>query len=757
MKLRTQILLFLSLFAIIPLLFAVFINVPLVLDRMELFYHKAYLQNLRADFRDLDQYLASRNELLQMITKLPEPAAMWYLPIEEKKLKTARIGYAKWINRMLNEQHDIIELLFISHQKKEVFSLTRNQQTGLFEEQSIPPVEPMPTMLEDAFMMQQSGILVSPIRIQAQQADYRKVMTLQLFSPIFLATNKPLSGVAIMTIDVGGIARAFPKSIWVHQNGQYIDSQHQKNNAFDVFTGLEQIFKQKKPALWEDENGQQLMWVPILQTEKSGPLWVGREVDSSPIAKFRGEIIQRVLLVIAFIAIILLLLSRWLAQRIEQFNNELTQGIENMLKEKEVVSFHWQKPLELKKLARNLNRLSKEHQEKSQQVRQHAKTLEATNRYKSEFLANVSHELRTPLNSILLLSKLLKKEKKLSEECRQQANIIHTAGQDLLDLINNVLDLSRLEAGKTVLHIEEINLRSLMTDIISLIEPQYRQKDINLDLIMNEHLPIIYSDPVKIRQIVNNFLSNALKFTEKGQVQINIKEESSYIFIAVKDQGIGIEKEKQQLIFNAFQQADGSTSRRYGGTGLGLNISHQFTKMLGGKILLESKPNHGSTFTLVLPLQFNIKNIDHQKIELTTPPVITEQKETLNADFAQKKILIISEKLNDLLILTPLLNKWNIDVHAAGEAEEAAETLLQEKNIDGFIVDIDLSSGDDCANISLLTNQGVNTQKIMLLLSENEIQQIKTNKVCKKYDLTAILMRPFNEKQLLEQLQQLLK
>ena len=246
-----------------------------------------------------------------------------------------------------------------------------------------------------------------------------------------------------------------------------------------------------------------------------------------------------------------------------------------------------------------------------------AKELEISSRYKSEFLANMSHELRTPLNSILLLSRDLaeNKDKHLDKEEIESAEIVYRSGNDLLNLINEILNLSKIEAGKMTLNLNEFKVKEFAADIKQHFSHIAKKRGLSLEVNTGDNLPdTIQTDPQKLDQIMKNLISNSSKFTEKGGINISITRPSKNtnfsksgliaektIAIAVSDTGIGIPKDKQQEIFEAFQQADGSTSRKYGGTGLGLSISRELSKLLGGEIQLESTVNKGSTFTLYLP------------------------------------------------------------------------------------------------------------------------------------------------------------
>ena len=248
-----------------------------------------------------------------------------------------------------------------------------------------------------------------------------------------------------------------------------------------------------------------------------------------------------------------------------------------------------------------------------------ASELELASKYKSEFLANMSHELRTPLNSLLILAKMLAKneEQNLTEDQIESAQIIYSGGLDLLTLINDILDLSKVEAGKLDIHIEEVKLASIARNLEYQFNSVAQEKGIKFELTIDEGIPeSLLTDGLRTEQILKNFLSNAFKFTSEGLITLRFYlpgseiqftggsglSASNTIAMMVKDTGIGIPEHKQKAIFEAFQQADGSTSRKYGGTGLGLTISRELAKLLGGVIHLSSRQNEGSTFTLFLPI-----------------------------------------------------------------------------------------------------------------------------------------------------------
>ncbi len=280
---------------------------------------------------------------------------------------------------------------------------------------------------------------------------------------------------------------------------------------------------------------------------------------------------------------------------------------------------------ELQEKARQLAHQNEEVEKKNQEVEQARKALEEkaeqlalTSKYKSEFLANMSHELRTPLNSLLILSDQLSKnpEGNLMPKQMEFAKTIHSAGNDLLMLINDILDLSKIESGTVVVDVGEVRLDELRSYVERTFRHVAEAKGLDFLIRMSPELPrSVFTDAKRLQQVIKNLLSNAFKFTHSGQVTLTVEpahggwssdneelgRSGTVLAFSVSDTGIGIPSEKQQIIFEAFQQADGSTSRKYGGTGLGLAISRELSRLLGGEIRLVSSPNRGSTFTLFLP------------------------------------------------------------------------------------------------------------------------------------------------------------
>ncbi|MEV6072919.1 HAMP domain-containing protein [Nocardia sp. NPDC052001] len=266
---------------------------------------------------------------------------------------------------------------------------------------------------------------------------------------------------------------------------------------------------------------------------------------------------------------------------------------------------------------RDIEAKNLEIEQARQELETRAQQLALASKYKSEFLANMSHELRTPLNSLLILAQLLAQNptRNLTPKQVEYAGIIHSAGSDLLQLINDILDLSKVEAGKMDITPEQVPLRKLLDYVEATFRPMTTQKNLGFQITSAPNLPLeLLTDDSRLRQVLGNLLSNAVKFTETGSVELRleppdprelpaaVRRHGTAIAFRVIDTGIGIAAHQLESIFGAFQQADGTTSRKYGGTGLGLSISREIAYLLGGVITAESALGQGSTFTLYLPV-----------------------------------------------------------------------------------------------------------------------------------------------------------
>ncbi|MFJ8358545.1 HAMP domain-containing protein [Streptomyces sp. NPDC093984] len=426
-----------------------------------------------------------------------------------------------------------------------------------------------------------------------------------------------------------------------------------------------------------------------------------------------------------------------------------------------------------------------EIEEARQVLEERAEQLAVSMRYKSEFLANMSHELRTPLNSLLILAKLLadNAEGNLSPKQVEFAETIHGAGSDLLQLINDILDLSKVEAGKMDVSPTRIALVQLVDYVEATFRPLTAEKGLDFSVRVSPELPAtLHTDEQRLLQVLRNLLSNAVKFTDTGAVELVIRPaggdvpvaireqlleagslrdaDSEMIAFSVADTGIGIPASKMRVIFEAFKQADGTTSRKYGGTGLGLSISREIARLLGGEIHAQSEPGRGSTFTLYLPLhpselpphgysqlapaleagELLASEAELSAPDIETPAEVKSYQETQNGPaalfrrrrravtagrggagqeqvggepqggllprqgvrFDSEKVLIVDDDIRNVFALTSVLEQHGLSVLYAENGREGIEVLEQHDDVAVVLMDIMMPEMDGYATTTAI-------------------------------------------------------
>jgi HAMP domain-containing protein/CheY-like chemotaxis protein/signal transduction histidine kinase len=405
-------------------------------------------------------------------------------------------------------------------------------------------------------------------------------------------------------------------------------------------------------------------------------------------------------------------------ERLRQQQDELQQTNEELEEKANLLA---KQNLEVERKNQEIERASRALQEKAEQ-------LALTSKYKSEFLANMSHELRTPLNSMLILAKLLaESEENLTDKQQEFARTIYSSGSDLLELINEILDLSKIESGMMEVEVG----RASYNDLAEYMERTFRQvahdKGLNFDIQLGHDLPQgIFTDQRRLQQVLKNLLSNAFKFTDKGRVSINISPATSgwnsdnqtlnnaesVIAFSVSDTGIGISPDKHKIIFEAFQQADGTITRKYGGTGLGLSISREIAALLGGEIRLDSMVGEGSKFTLYVPATYtpdmNKKRRPHSSAQVVedvswqvreTEPEVSLiidsgiDDDRLSVQPGDRTLLIIEDDLNFAKIMMEMARERGFKTIVAARGD-AGLALARQYTPTAITLDIELPGMD---------------------------------------------------------------
>jgi HAMP domain-containing protein/signal transduction histidine kinase/ActR/RegA family two-component response regulator len=479
--------------------------------------------------------------------------------------------------------------------------------------------------------------------------------------------------------------------------------------------------------------------------------------------------------------------SQGLTQELQNQSNELTAQQE-ALKQTNIALER--QALELEEKAKLLEEQNVKVEVKNREVEQARKSLEdkaeqlaLVSKYKSEFLANMSHELRTPLNSLLLLSKVLSENKdtNLTDKQMEYVRTIYSSGTDLMKLINEVLDLAKVEAGKMELEPREIETSEITEYVGRNFGPLAEQKNLEFTVEMAAGVPEeIRTDQGRLEQVLKNLLANAFKFTESGAVRFRIemappgkqfdseslKIAGKVVALSVTDTGIGIPKNKQRLIFEAFQQADGSTSRKYGGTGLGLSISREIAQALGGEIQVLSAPGEGSTFTLYLPVRYPAA-VPQARIEAEVDYPVKTQAPAREISFESesssrttgelqkavyslegKTVLIVDDDQRNIFAITSLLEAEGMKVLTAENGRAGIDMIDEHPEIDIVLMDIMMPDMDGYETMKLIRSDPKKRYLPVIAVTAKALKADRER--CMTAGASDYLSKPVDESQLVD-------
>lgn len=433
---------------------------------------------------------------------------------------------------------------------------------------------------------------------------------------------------------------------------------------------------------------------------------------------------------------------------IENIFDTMCARVEGVLAYRKIKEFSEKLGIQNSELEVQKNELSAQSAELSEQnseLEMQKLQLDEANRLKTSFLSNMSHELRTPLNSVIALTGVLNRRlaKKISEEEYGYLEVIERNGKHLLSLINDILDISRIEAGKEEIEITRFNINNLISELTIMIQPQADQKSLKIDHLNNNKEISITSDLNKCRHILQNLLGNAVKFTEKGKVEISATENEKVVIIKVIDTGIGITESQQMHIFDEFRQADGSTSRKYGGTGLGLAIAKKYSNLLGGTVTVISSPGNGSEFTLTLPKRLDAENnLIKDEPDATFKNSLQRIKPFIKPNNSESTILLVEDSEPAVVQIKDFMEESGYRILVAHDGREALEIInntipdamildLMMPDVDGFQLLKTLREAEPTANIPvlILTAKHITSDELKFLKRNNIHQLIQKGDV----------------------------
>ncbi len=529
-----------------------------------------------------------------------------------------------------------------------------------------------------------------------------------------------LFGSAESAEDTASDVLAFPSVVGVSVLNADGDPLHKSGIDIELAGKIDELNFTDSDTAWyftravyagDDVGEEEALGLSIMEPTQELVGYVQVMVSKESLQKVSADILRSNLIISFGIAALLLLLLLAITNRVTQPIEKLSQVMSQAQKGERNVRAHLAGSQEVVRMENAFNEMMEELEDRAHQLERARDTALASAKIKSQFATTVSHELRTPMNGVMGMLELLQ-TMELDEEQQEYVSIARSSGEDLLMLIDDILDFSKIEAGKVKLHKNQFDPRDMARSITELLSAQANQKRLTLTSTIDEAVPpALLGDTGRIRQVIINLVGNAIKFTAQGGVKLVIstytQDDQMMLRVAVKDTGIGIPDHAQQFIFEAFSQADGSTTREYGGTGLGLAICSQLIELMGGDIGVNSEEHVGSEFWFTIPIE-------------TAADTLADKDDD---PLAKLRVLIISRTTESCHTLINRLMEWQCFQRNITDADKALDLLksaaVQGKPYDLFIIDTPLSEGDEQALIRDIENNAELSSLAIVLLTHN--------------------------------------
>ncbi len=773
MRIRTIILLILFHFGTVPIILLVSFNLPTVLEQFEKSAMEKQLATLQNDFLILANLIQKRKDTLRVFSV--NPGSRELASSTEGKVPTSilRKRFGKMMVDWYQDDLDVFRIMIVDNNGQQQLRLERHGdgQLKVFPDSALEDSS-QETLFADGRTLIPGQVHFGDMRVVVQPQTGNDQFVVQLVVPVE-SRDDGAPGIACIEFDLALFLTGYPNHTILRGDGAIFHINHEQitiqkeSGLFSQFPTLEEALHHLEPVIVKDQLGNTMVLMPLIKDQhKKHVLWVGESVDTSATELWLQHFQARILKLVGVFLLVLLLVSLFIAGKVNTVLTGLLSGVSSIIKRDKNVSFQFKRPLELRQLGHELNQLARDQETYIEEITSREQNLiqarsdaEAANHAKSVFLANMSHELRTPLNAILGYAQLFAGDSSLNHQQQRGIKAIHQSGEHLLMLINDILDISKVEAGKMELHETEFRLPEFISEVTNIIRMRARQVGIEFLYTSNWNLPpVIKADELRLRQILLNLLSNAVKFTDQGLCRLRIQadlldEKRTRLSITVDDTGPGIVPEMQKKIFEPFQQS-GERLKYSEGSGLGLAISRKMVELMGGQLQLVSPVNEqpegthgpGSSFSFSIDVQIGAWTAEDGTQEKMVTGYLNngEEKEL-------KKILIVDDNPSNRAVLRDTLQPLGFIIDEAKDGSEV-EAACKRFCPHAILMDLHMPkvSGGVATKLLKSNPQFADIPVLAVTASAAELAEIKD--CCQEHGFCSYICKPFSRIELLESL-----